>query len=136
MSRICGNFTDISGFCTLYLRQLKTSSNREQRDTFLTLPNEETFYAGVEARPPPPPPTVETLVTGSGRKCGAPPLLPTSRYRVRVDPRGLIRRELAWPNTTSAWAGWNRFDIPVDRYDGVQSLLICTSSTLESPTCH
>jgi hypothetical protein len=21
-----------------------------------------------------------------------------------------------WPNTTSAWAGWSRFDIPVDRY--------------------
>jgi hypothetical protein len=23
-----------------------------------------------------------------------------------------------WPNTTSAWAGWSRFDIPVDRYGG------------------
>jgi hypothetical protein len=22
-----------------------------------------------------------------------------------------------WLNTTSAWAGWSRFDIPVDRYD-------------------
>ena len=22
-----------------------------------------------------------------------------------------------WPNTTSAWAGWRRFDIPVDRSD-------------------
>jgi hypothetical protein len=22
----------------------------------------------------------------------------------------------SWPNTTSAWAGWSRFDIPVDRY--------------------
>jgi hypothetical protein len=33
-----------------------------------------------------------------------------------------------WPNTTSAWAGWSRFDIPVDRYDGLHSLLICTSS--------
>jgi hypothetical protein len=32
-----------------------------------------------------------------------------------------------WPNTASAWAGWSRFDIPVDRYDGVHSLLICTS---------
>jgi hypothetical protein len=21
-----------------------------------------------------------------------------------------------WPNTTSAWAGWSGFDIPVDRY--------------------
>jgi hypothetical protein len=41
-----------------------------------------------------------------------------------------------WPNKTSAWAGWSRFDIPMDRPDGVHSLLICTSSTLESPTCH
>jgi hypothetical protein len=28
-----------------------------------------------------------------------------------------------WPNTTSAWAGWSRFDIPVDRYGIVHSLL-------------
>jgi hypothetical protein len=42
----------------------------------------------------------------------------------------------SWPNTPSAWAGWRRFDIPVDRYDGVHSLLICTSSTLGSPSCH
>ncbi len=42
----------------------------------------------------------------------------------------------SWPNTTSAWAGWSRFDIPVDRYGGVHSQLICTSSTLRSPTCH
>jgi hypothetical protein len=41
-----------------------------------------------------------------------------------------------WPSTTSAWAGWSRFDIPVNRYDGVHSLLICTSSILGSPTCH
>jgi hypothetical protein len=38
-----------------------------------------------------------------------------------------------WPNTTSAWTG---FDIPVDRYGGVHSLLICTSSPLGFPTCH
>jgi hypothetical protein len=25
----------------------------------------------------------------------------------------------SWPNTTSARASWRRFDIPVDRYDGV-----------------
>jgi hypothetical protein len=37
---------------------------------------------------------------------------------------------------TSAWAGWSRFDIPVDRYGGVHSQLICTSRTLRSPTCH
>ncbi len=41
-----------------------------------------------------------------------------------------------WPSTTSAWAGWSRFDIPVDRYGGVHSLLICTSSPLGFPTCH
>jgi hypothetical protein len=28
-----------------------------------------------------------------------------------------------WPNTTSAWAGWSRFDNPVDSYSGVHSLL-------------
>ncbi len=28
----------------------------------------------------------------------------------------------SWPNTTSAWAGWRRFDIPVDGSDGVHSL--------------
>jgi hypothetical protein len=32
----------------------------------------------------------------------------------------------SWPNTTSAWAGWSRFDIPGDRYGGVHSLLGCT----------
>ncbi len=42
----------------------------------------------------------------------------------------------SWPNMTSAWAGWSRFGIPVDRSDGVHSLLICTSITLGSPTCH
>jgi hypothetical protein len=41
-----------------------------------------------------------------------------------------------WPSSTSAWAGWSRFDIPVDRYAGVHSLLICTSSPLGFPTCH
>ncbi len=41
-----------------------------------------------------------------------------------------------WPNTTSSWASWSRFDIPVDRYGGVHSLLICTSSPLGFPTCH
>ncbi len=39
-----------------------------------------------------------------------------------------------WPNTTSAWAGWSRFDIPVDRYGGVLSQLFWTSSTLGFPT--
>jgi hypothetical protein len=41
-----------------------------------------------------------------------------------------------WPITISAWAGWSRFDIPVDRHVGVHSLLICTSITLGSITCH
>ncbi len=39
-----------------------------------------------------------------------------------------------WPNTTSAWAGWSRFDIPVDRYGGVHSLLLWPSRTLGSST--
>ncbi len=30
------------------------------------------------------------------------------------------------PSTTSACTGWSRFDIPVDRYGGVHSLLQCT----------
>jgi hypothetical protein len=42
----------------------------------------------------------------------------------------------SWASTTSAWAGWSRFDILVDRYGGVHSLLICTIRILESPTCH
>ncbi len=41
-----------------------------------------------------------------------------------------------WPSTTSAWVSWSRFDIPVDRYAGVHSLLQCTSWTLGFPTCH
>ncbi len=36
----------------------------------------------------------------------------------------------SWPNTTSPCSGWSRLDIPVDRYGGVHSLLLCTSSTL------
>jgi hypothetical protein len=42
----------------------------------------------------------------------------------------------SWPNTTSARAGWSRFNIPVDRSDRVHSLLLCTSITLGSSTCH
>jgi hypothetical protein len=42
----------------------------------------------------------------------------------------------SWPNMTSAWDGWSRFDNIVDRYGGVHSLLPCTSRTLESHTCH
>ncbi len=41
-----------------------------------------------------------------------------------------------WPNTTSAWAGWSRFDIPVDRYGRVRSQQICTRIPLGSSTCH
>ncbi len=29
---------------------------------------------------------------------------------------------------TSAWAGWSRFDIPLNRYGGVHSLLFGTST--------
>ncbi len=41
-----------------------------------------------------------------------------------------------WPSTTSAWSGWSRFDIPVDWYGGVHSLLRWPSRTLGSPACH
>jgi hypothetical protein len=33
-----------------------------------------------------------------------------------------------WPNMTSAWAGWKRFDIQVDRSGGEHSLLLCTTT--------
>jgi hypothetical protein len=41
-----------------------------------------------------------------------------------------------WPHTTSAWAGWRRFDIPVDKSCEVSvlSFLLYTSSTLGSTT--
>jgi hypothetical protein len=39
----------------------------------------------------------------------------------------------SWSSKTSAWAGWSRFDIPVDRYGGEYSLLICT---IGFSTCH
>jgi hypothetical protein len=42
----------------------------------------------------------------------------------------------SWPRTTSAWASWSRFDIPINWYGGVHSLLICTSSPLWFPTGH
>ncbi len=42
----------------------------------------------------------------------------------------------SWPNTTSAWAGWRRLYTPMDRSNGVDSQLLCTSSTPESPTYH
>ncbi len=32
-----------------------------------------------------------------------------------------------WPDTASAWAGWSRFDIQLDRFGGVHSQLICTA---------
>jgi hypothetical protein len=56
-----------------------------------------------------------------------------SRYKYRTQEAKYVE---SWPNTTSARAGWSRFDIPMDRYGGVHSLLICTSSILGSPTCH
>jgi hypothetical protein len=50
-------------------------------------------------------------------------------------PQGVKYVE-SWPTTSAAWAGCSRFDIPVDRYGGVHSQLICTSSTLGFYTCH
>ncbi len=56
------------------------------------------------------------------------------QYRVGgVHPTGLTQEAKyveRWPNTTSAWAGWSRFDSPVDRHGGVHSLIICTNSIL------
>ncbi len=67
------------------------------------------------------------------------------QYRVRqgrgwgrgrwVSPKRLNTWVESWPNTTSAWADCSKFDIPVGRYGGVHSLLICTSSTRGSSTC-
>jgi hypothetical protein len=49
-------------------------------------------------------------------------------------PRWVVSQEAkyveSWPNTTCALAGWSRFDIPVDRYGGAHSLLLCTRITL------
>ncbi len=39
----------------------------------------------------------------------------TGKLRDVVQEAKYVER---WPNTTSAWAGWSRFDIPVDRYGG------------------
>ncbi len=39
--------------------------------------------------------------------------------RVRLGLRD-YRYTRVLAHTTSAWAGWSRFDIPVDRYGGVQ----------------
>ncbi len=42
-------------------------------------------------------------------------------------PRTVVYQEAkyveSWPNMTSAWAGWSRFDIPVDRYCSGQKKL-------------
>ncbi len=39
----------------------------------------------------------------------------------------------SWPNTSSAWASRSRFDILVNRYGEVHSLLICSTGTLGVP---
>jgi hypothetical protein len=65
-----------------------------------------------------------------------PPNLMSSRQKEEKVVHQEAKYVERWPNTTSAWAGWSRFDIPVDRYGGGHSLLHCTSITLVSPTCH
>ncbi len=63
--------------------------------------------------------------------------LTTSQGREWMDIRTQEAKYIErWHNMTSAQADWSRFDIPVDRYGGVHSLLICTSRPLGSPTCH
>ncbi len=41
-------------------------------------------------------------------------------YSVMTQEAKYVER---WSNTTSAWAGWSRFDNPVDRYGREHSLL-------------
>ncbi len=36
-----------------------------------------------------------------------------------IKPKRLNTYVESWPNTTSAWAGWSRFGVPVDRCGGV-----------------
>jgi hypothetical protein len=55
-------------------------------------------------------------IRGGGRRDARLPLHPTPTL-----PQEAKYVE-GWPNTTSAWAGWSRFDIPVDRYGGVHNL--------------
>jgi hypothetical protein len=62
-----------------------------------------------------------------------PPYARSYQAKVYTQEAKYVER---WPSTTSAWAGWSGFDISVDRYGGVYSLLICTSSPLVFPTCH
>jgi hypothetical protein len=50
----------------------------------------------------------------------------STRYLQNVSLHKEAKYVDSWPNTTSAWAGWSRFDIPEDRYSGVHSLLQCT----------
>jgi hypothetical protein len=45
-----------------------------------------------------------------------PPRFGKRRKDMKVSPQEAEYVE-RWPNTASAWAGWSRFDIPVDRYD-------------------
>jgi hypothetical protein len=74
----------------------------------------------------------DILTVATALSCGRVGSEGTERYYAPLD----ANYTASWPNTTSAWAGWRKFNIPVDGSDGVHSLLICTSSTLEAPTCH
>ncbi len=43
----------------------------------------------------------------------------------------------SWPNMTSAWAGWRRFDIPVDRSNRLHTFLASLHQQYTgSPTSH
>ncbi len=84
---------------------------------------------------------IRTLVSRGAKNpiCIKRKEIPDTNYVV-LGPHNVRTQEAkyieSWPNTTSACAGWSRFDILVDKYGGVHSLLLYTSSTLESPTCH
>jgi hypothetical protein len=45
------------------------------------------------------------------------------KYIQPACPKGLNTYVEYWPNTTSAWASWRRFDIPVDGFGGDNTLL-------------
>jgi hypothetical protein len=77
--------------------------------------------------------TGRKISAGPGRSGGTPWTLVDARLAnfSQVSGPSLVSTEEpkyveSWPNTTFAWAGWSRFDIPVDRYGGVHSLLQCT----------
>ncbi len=68
-----------------------------------------------------------SICTRIGQRRGGPRIIP-KRFYVSI-----FR---CLPNTTSAWAGLRNLIFQwIGTYGGVHSLLLCTSSTWDSPTC-